>query len=41
VCKGSVTAKSDDGHTVELDVWTENADGKKTTPGTATVVLNG
>ena len=34
---GVVTAKrQEDGENlVELDVWTENADGKKTTPGTA------
>lgn len=41
LCRGVVTAKrEDDGRKmVDLDIWTENADGKKTTPGTATVVL--
>jgi acyl dehydratase len=39
--KGVVTAKKqEDGENiVELDIWTEDADGKKTTPGTATVSL--
>jgi acyl dehydratase len=38
-CKGVVKKKSADGgrKVVELDVWTENADGKKTTPGSAVV----
>ena len=41
VCGGVVTKKySEDGqHIVELDVWTENPSGQKTTPGTAKVVL--
>lgn len=41
VCKGIVKRKSDDGgrKTVELDVWTENAEGKKTTPGSVLVVF--
>jgi acyl dehydratase len=41
-CKGVVTGKnSDDGkQAVELDIWTENAAGQKTTPGKATVYLN-
>jgi acyl dehydratase len=41
VCKGIVKKKSsEDGRrVVELDVWTENAEGKKTTPGTAVVVF--
>jgi acyl dehydratase len=41
-CKGVVTAKSSEGgkHAVELDIWTENAAGQKTTPGKATVYLN-
>jgi acyl dehydratase len=39
VCKGQVTAKHDDRHRVEIEVWTENAEGKKTTPGTAVVEL--
>jgi hypothetical protein len=39
--KGVVTGKRQEGgeNLVELDVWTEDADGKKTTPGTATVAL--
>ncbi|MEX2245890.1 MAG: MaoC/PaaZ C-terminal domain-containing protein [Dehalococcoidia bacterium] len=39
--KGVVTGKKQEGgeNIVELDVWTEDADGKKTTPGTATVAL--
>jgi acyl dehydratase len=41
--KGVVTARKQEGgeNLVELDVWTEDADGKKTTPGTATVALPG
>lgn len=41
VCRGVVTKKYQDGaeHIVELDVWTENPQGQKTTPGTARVVL--
>jgi acyl dehydratase len=39
--RGVVTAtrREDSRGCVDLDVWTEDADGKKTTPGTATVVL--
>jgi acyl dehydratase len=39
--KGVVTAKHEEGgeNLVDLDVWTEDAEGKKTTPGTATVAL--
>ena len=39
--KGVVTAKRQEGgeNLVELDVWTENTDGQKTTPGTALVAL--
>lgn len=39
--KGVVTAKRQDGgeNIVELDIWAEDADGKKTTPGTAVVSL--
>ena len=39
--KGVVTATTAEGgeNIVELDVWTEDADGKKTTPGTASVAL--
>lgn len=41
VSRGIVTRKyEEDGQTlVDLDIWTENAAGKKTTPGTATVML--
>ena len=40
-CKGVVTAKrEEDGRKlVDLEVWTEDAKGARTTPGTATVVL--
>ena len=40
-CKGVVTKTYVEGdqHLVELDIWTENPDGQKTTPGTATVAL--
>jgi len=40
-CKGVVTRKFEDNgeKLVELEIWTENGEGKKTTPGTATVVL--
>ncbi|MDY7102263.1 MAG: MaoC/PaaZ C-terminal domain-containing protein [Actinomycetota bacterium] len=40
-CKGTVTAKRTEGDRklVDLEVWTEDAGGKRTTPGTATVVL--
>ena len=39
--KGVVTAKRQEGgeNLVDLDVWTEDADGKKTTPGTGVVAL--
>ncbi len=42
VCRGRVTAKAErDGRrTVELELWTENAEGKRTTPGSATVSLS-
>ncbi len=41
-CKGVVTKKyEEDGKKlVDLEVWTENPQGKKTTPGYATVILN-
>ena len=41
VCKGVVKKKSTEGgkKVVELDIWTENAEGKKTTPGSAVVVF--
>ena len=40
-CRGVVKKKfTENGkNLVELDVWTENPDGKKTSPGTATVAL--
>lgn len=39
--KGLVTGKKQEGgeNIVELDIWTEDADGKKTTPGSAVVAL--
>jgi acyl dehydratase len=41
IAKGVVVAKKQEGgeNLVELEVWTENAEGKKTTPGTAVVAL--
>ncbi|MFA7249240.1 MAG: MaoC/PaaZ C-terminal domain-containing protein [Dehalococcoidia bacterium] len=41
LCRGVITRKYEErGQAlVDLDIWTENAAGKKTTPGTATVVL--
>ena len=41
VCRGVVKKKieQDGSKIVELDVWAENAEGKKTTPGSATVVF--
>ena len=41
VCRGVVTKKYQEGdqNFVELDVWTENPQGQKTTPGTAVVTL--
>ena len=41
VCRGVVKKKSAEGGSkvVELEIWAENAEGKKTTPGTATVVF--
>ncbi len=38
LAKGVVTRKGEDGE-VECDIWLENAGGKKTTPGSAAVVL--
>ncbi len=40
--KGKVTGKREEGgrKLVDIDVWSETADGKITTPGTATVALN-
>ena len=41
VCRGVVTKKYSEGEKnfVELDIWTENPQGQKTTPGTAVVTL--
>ena len=41
VCKGVISKKyQEDGQNlVELEVWTENSQGKKTSPGSATVTL--
>ncbi len=41
ICKGKVTNKyvKDGEHIVELEVWTENPRGERTTPGTAVVAL--
>jgi len=41
--KGVVTAKKQEGgeNLVELDIWTEDPEGKKTTPGNAVVALPG
>ena len=41
VCKGVVTAKRSQGgeNLVDVEVWTEDPDGQKTTPGSATVAL--
>ena len=41
LCRGVVTRTYEEGGQalVDLDIWTENAAGKKTTPGTATVML--
>ncbi len=40
-CKGVVTAKRTDNgsNLVDVDIWTEDPNGNKTTPGTATVAL--
>ncbi|MBI2761612.1 MAG: dehydratase [Chloroflexi bacterium] len=40
-CKGKVTAKRQENgeNLVDLEVWTENPQGQRTTPGTATVSL--
>jgi acyl dehydratase len=42
ICRGSVAKKWEAGgeRLVELTIWTENAEGKKTTPGRAVVVFN-
>ena len=42
VCRGVVTSKREDGgdKIVELEIWTESGDGRRTTPGRAVVVLD-
>jgi acyl dehydratase len=42
VCRGVVKKKSEESgkKIVELEIWAENAEGKKTTPGAATVVFS-
>ena len=41
VCKGRVTRKYVErgNHLVDCEIWLENSQGEKTTPGSATVVL--
>ena len=41
VCKGKVVKKYVEGgkHLVDCEIWLENAQGEKTTPGSATVIL--
>ncbi len=41
VCRGTVKRKWQEGgeKRAELEIWTENAEGKKTTPGTAVVAF--
>ena len=41
ICKGVITAKRTENgqNLVDLDIWTEDPSGQKTTPGTATVAL--
>ena len=41
ICRGTVSKKwEEDGEKlVQIDVWAENAEGKKTTPGQAVVVM--
>jgi hypothetical protein len=41
VCKGKVVKKYIEGgkHLVDCEIWLENAQGEKTTPGRATVML--
>ena len=40
-CRGVVKAKRQENgeNLVELEIWTENPEGQRTTPGTATVIL--
>ena len=42
VCKGNVVRKWEEGgeKRVQVSVWTENAEGKKTTPGEAVVIFS-
>jgi acyl dehydratase len=42
LCRGVVTRKYEENgqKLVDLEIWTENPEGKKTTPGTATVIIN-
>jgi acyl dehydratase len=42
-CKGRVAATRDEGgrKLVDLEIWTEDGSGNRTTPGTATVELRG
>ncbi len=41
ICRGIVTRKYEENgeKLVDLEIWTENPEGKKTTPGSATVVI--
>lgn len=41
ICRGVVTKKSQEGgqNLVELDIWTENPEGQRTSPGKAVVTL--
>lgn len=41
ICKGKVTKKYVEGqdHIVECEIWGENAEGNKVTPGSAVVIL--
>jgi len=41
VARGKVSKKYTDGpdHLVDCEIWLENHQGEKTTPGTATVIL--
>jgi hypothetical protein len=41
ICKGKVVKKyvSNGDHLVDCEIWLENANGEKTTPGSATVML--
>ncbi len=41
ICRGVITKKYQEGgqNLLDLDIWTENPEGQKTSPGTATVAL--